>query len=99
MASERRCGEEVECRLRDTIGCFEDVHHDYYPKRDYRTQIEKQFRELPENKQRMCRQQHNDIHATNGNPEKPSLEEMRLAILEHNMAQRAVIETMLGDAA
>lgn len=96
--SERRCGPEVECRLRDTIGCFEDVHHEFYPRHDYRTQIEKAFRELPENKQRMCRQQHNDIHATGDIPEKPSIEEMRLAILEHNMARRAVIGT-LGDVA
>jgi len=97
--SERKCGPEVECRLRDTVGCFEDVHHEFYPKNRYRTHIEKQFRELPENKQRMCRQQHNDIHATREIPEKPSLEEMRLAIVSHNMAIRAVMEASLGDAA
>lgn len=71
------CDESVPCGLRETTGCFEDVHHKYFPRRSYRTPLEKEFRELPENKVVICRQLHNDEHATIEPPDKPPISEMR----------------------
>ena len=59
---------------------FSDEHHLFYERRMYRTAIEKAFRELPENKVQLCRNEHNTIHATQPIPEKPSVEDMRVAI-------------------
>lgn len=55
-------------------GCYADLHHQYWPKSEYRTDLEKRFRnafvEL------MCRSEHNEIHH-HRKPEKPSVYEMR----------------------
>jgi len=61
-------------------GCFSDTHHLFYPRRDYRRGVEKRFRELPENKEQICRWEHDERHATELPPEKPSREEMLRAI-------------------
>ena len=71
------CDPNTPCKLRDTIGCFEDIHHKAYPKSEYRTALEKKFRNHIMNKVLMCRQIHNDIHAQNLPPKKPTPEEMR----------------------
>lgn len=60
--------------------CFGDVHHEYYPSSQYRRPIEKEFRNLPENKEFICRAVHNEIHATQQAPDKPTLDFMREAI-------------------
>lgn len=83
------CDPERECRLRDTIGCFEDVHHRQYPRRDYRKPVERDYRNLDDNKELTCRDRHNEIHATESPPEKPTLREMRLAIM---MSRAAIIQ-------
>lgn len=64
-------------------GCYTDTHHLFYPRRDYRTRVEKEFRELPENKEQLCRAVHNERHAMEGPPQKPSREEMLGAIALH----------------
>ena len=74
------CDPQRECRLRDTIGCFEDVHHRVYPRRDYQTPLEKEYRNLDENKEITCRDRHNEKHANEPTPEKPSVDEMRRAV-------------------
>lgn len=59
---------------------FSDLHHTYYPRSEYRTKVEKEFRELPENKVQLCRNEHQEIHATEPDPVKPSREYMIAAI-------------------
>ena len=80
-----RCDPDRECRLRETIGCREDVHHEYYPRREVlgRGVVAAVFRELPENKTVKCRDAHNERHC--GGDEAPAIpdnEIMLLAILE-----------------
>ena len=60
--------------------CFADTDHYYYPKSDYKTPLEKEFRELPENKQQICREMHDLRHITETPPPKPDLNFMREAI-------------------
>lgn len=83
----RPCSKEnKDCPLFITKrGCYEDVHHDFWPRRDYTTETEKAFRELEENKTRLCRAEHQDVHATEDIPLKPSLEVMRYAIEESRL--------------
>ena len=74
------CDPERPCRVAEKLGraaCFEDVHHEAYPRREYRTRLEKAFRESPAVKVLICRALHNEIHATEQPPEKPSAGEMR----------------------
>jgi hypothetical protein len=70
------CNPEVECRFRETEGCFEDTDHFYFPARFYKTAIEKAFRQLEINKTRICRRLHEERHATELPPDKPAREEM-----------------------
>jgi hypothetical protein len=75
------CSQQATCRLAETKrGCYEDVHHHYFYRRDYDSGISKEFRELDENKTLMCRAEHQEIHATTPPPERPSPAEMRAAI-------------------
>ncbi len=61
-------------------GCYSDVHHEYFPRRNYRTKIEKQFRELPANKEQLCRLAHDILHLTERPPIKPDRDVMITAI-------------------
>lgn len=75
------CSDNLECPLRDTLtGCFEDVHHKAWPARLYRGGLAKRYRELEENKEITCRARHNEIHATEEPPERPSRQEMVKAV-------------------
>ena len=58
----------------------EDRHHLYWPRSAYRTAVEKRFRELAVNKIVICRLAHNEHHATTAPPEKPTREQMLVAI-------------------
>lgn len=70
-----------ECRYFESKhGCRTNVHHLYWPKNQYTTPVEKEFRELPENKERMCMSEHSDLHRLEAPPDKPDREEMLLAI-------------------
>lgn len=72
------CNPSPECKY---FGhCFEDVDHIYWPRRNYKTSIERSFRELDENKQVICRALHDERHATEQPPKKPSRDEMLQAI-------------------
>lgn len=69
------------CRFYNTEeGCRSNTHHAYYPRRAYRTVIEKAFRELPDNKEQLCMAEHLDKHATERPPQKPPREVMIQAI-------------------
>jgi hypothetical protein len=61
-------------------GCFSDSHHIYFPKNQYCDIMSSEFRELPENKQQLCRLEHEELHAEVIEPEKPDRETMRDAI-------------------
>lgn len=67
-------------------GCFADTHHDFYPRSDYRTPTEKRFRELPENKELLCRAEHDERHATEAPPQKPPREVMLGALAIYKAA-------------
>ena len=72
------CNPTEDCKYYPS--CYQDSHHVYFPRRDYKTKIEKQFRNLPENLVEMCRLEHDNLHATQTPPEKPSRDEMLVAI-------------------
>ena len=78
------CDPNAECKLRYTIGCFEDLHHEAYPKSAYRTKLEKKFRQHVMNKVVICRNLHNDGHAQNLPPKKPSPGEMKKLMEEYD---------------
>ena len=42
--------------------------------------VEREYRELPEHKVQLCRAEHDELHATQEPPEKPSRNEMLQAI-------------------
>lgn len=69
-----------DCKYVGTEQCLLTIHHEFYPRRDYRTKIEKQFRELVINKTMLPRCEHDNLHATQTPPEKPSRDEMLVAI-------------------
>lgn len=79
-------------------GCYQDTHHESWPARNYRSDVEQSFRELPENKIELCRQVHNDLHATEPIPIKPSVEVMRHAIAESRAAQAAELGSVALEA-
>lgn len=74
----RACAQAIEsCPYAETKpGCYSDTHHLYYPRANYRTQLEKQFRELAVNKEQLCRYEHDQVHAENEPPLKPTREQM-----------------------
>lgn len=69
---ERPCNPSQECKI--WPNCFMDTHHMYYPKSLYKTDAEKLFRNLAGNTMRICRALHDDLHANERPPEKPSRE-------------------------
>lgn len=75
-----RCPEPQDCRYRGTPECIVTTHHLWFSKRNYKTVIEKAFRELPENKESLPRCQHEALHRTTEAPEKPPLDNMIDAI-------------------
>lgn len=68
------CTPTDECKYSPL--CYEDTHHLYYHKKRYRSKIERQFRQLPENQVELCRAVHDERHATEQIPPKPSRDEM-----------------------
>lgn len=67
----------LECPLKKH---FSDSHHLYYPSSDYQTRVEKDYRELPHHKVQLCRNEHQEIHASQEPPTKPDRAEMVRAI-------------------
>jgi len=71
------CNAATPCKYREEDECFEDLHHEAFPKSAYRTALEKQFRNHVMNKVVMCRAVHDDIHAQQLLPRKGTREEMQ----------------------
>lgn len=67
MATSRRC----------------NVHHWWFPKKDYTLPTERRFRELPCQKVRLDITTHDLLHAHSEPPEKPTHAEMTTMILRH----------------
>jgi hypothetical protein len=63
-------------------GCFSDTDHHYWPENQYTTRLEKEFRNLPENKEQICRDLHDERHEFEHPPKKPSVEDMIRAIAQ-----------------
>lgn len=83
------CDPERECKYRDTDrGCYEDIDHYYFPRKNYRDSVSKAFRELVVNKTVTCRALHDERHATQSPPPKPSRNEM-LAVLQQQQGEVA----------
>lgn len=78
------CDPEIPCPLREGIGCFEDVHHRQFPAATYKAlgALAVTFRELPENKDRRCRNLHNIEHEVIDPPAVPDEAFMALAVME-----------------
>jgi len=77
----RPCTNQEECRLAKLPrGCFEDVHHEVFPRRNYTGKLEKEYRELDINKVLGCRALHDEFHATHEPPPKPPGNVMRAAV-------------------
>lgn len=55
-----------------------NTHHLYWPRKSYRSKLERQFRRLYT--VRICVEWHKHIHATTPAPKKPSAAAMRTAI-------------------
>jgi hypothetical protein len=77
-----RCEEQdSSCPLYySKLGCHLSVHHEYYPASNYRRSTENEFRNLPDNKQLICRALHDVLHREETPPPKPDLTFMREAI-------------------
>lgn len=81
MSFEACPGANEDCKYFDTErGCYQDEHHLYYPRKRYKSSVEKAFRQLPENREMLCRAEHDEIHATEPIPHKPSRVEMVQAL-------------------
>jgi len=61
-------------------GCFSDTHHIYGRPNNGKA---KQFANLPDSKEQLCRQEHEEKHASNGVLPLPSMEVMKQAIARH----------------
>lgn len=77
------CSPDIPCKYREEDECFEDIHHEAYPKSAYRTALEKKFRNHVMNKVLICRAIHDEEHAQGLPPRKPTAEEIR-RILDGN---------------
>lgn len=74
------CNPEIPCKYRElAIGCHMSRHHAFWPRNIYRKEIDREFRNLDENKVYICRQQHDDIHLEEP-PEKPCRDDMLRAL-------------------
>lgn len=67
------------CKYYGTEQCQMTVHHLYYPHKLYKTIVEKAFRELPINKIRLPRCEHDQIELE-GPPPKPNEEYMEAMV-------------------
>lgn len=55
-------------------------HHLFWRRKDYRTELERAFRELPQNSVYCCRGIHDQLELVNRTPDKPSKERMQEAV-------------------
>lgn len=77
-----KCPKENEaCKYFDSdLGCHSSIHHQWWPRRAYMSGNDKKFRELPEHKEKLCRAEHDELHAREKPPEKPPIEVILAAL-------------------
>ena len=80
---------QPDCKYAE-VGCFADTDHFYWPAKDYRTKVEQAYRELPPHKEQKCRRLHDERHATERPPTKPSHDEMVRAITSYAMREAQI---------
>jgi hypothetical protein len=68
------------------VACKLTLHHLFFPKSDYSTPLEKEFRSLPENITLVCRGLHDKLDEKP--PPKPSVTKMRQAVDLNNALKR-----------
>lgn len=87
--SRLRCPESNEqCKYYASEGgCYQNEHHLYWPRRDYTSSVERAFRQLPENKELICRAEHDELHATESPPPMPSRNEMLIVLANTAMKE------------
>lgn len=73
----RGCEPDEACKY--FPDCYADIHHLYFPAGSYRTALEKEFRQAPQNKILSCRRLHDEDHLKEP-PQKPSRDEMLLQL-------------------
>lgn len=66
---------QYHCNYRRTVG-----HHLYWPRNRYQTELESAFRNLPMNVVQICECAEKMIHQFTSPPDKPSLQEMIIAL-------------------
>ena len=64
------------------------VHHLFWPRRDYQSDLERRFRTLPWNKVEMPMVAHELLHRYAPPPSKPALEEMLDAVEAYELKER-----------
>ena len=75
------------CPIHGDDGCpSHNTHHLFWPRRNYKTTLEKTFRQLHTVK--MCIEAHKLLHRTTQPPHKPSVEAMRVAIAAKERERR-----------
>lgn len=65
-----------DCPFAQTALCGLTKHHDYWPKKEYSTKIEKRFRELKSHVRLLPNCEHREFHLNNRPPVKPPLKHM-----------------------
>lgn len=78
---EKCLNQNEQCGLRKRLQ-YSDTHHLYWPKNDYKGELEETFRELPMNKKQVCNCVHMAIHREQQPPKKPDPVTMLNAIRE-----------------
>lgn len=79
------CEPDPKCKFHRKDGCYQNLHHLFYPRRDYTTPLEKKFRIDPRNIVQLCRREHERLHHTQDIPEKPTIQEMQVFIRDKKM--------------
>ena len=59
-------------------------HHCFWPRKDYKSEVEKKFRNLPCNIVWIDEMAHRLLHICSEPPRKPSIHEMHQAVHNHN---------------
>lgn len=77
-----------DCKYAELGGCFSDTHHLFFPRRNYTSKVDREFRELPINKEQLCRAEHDERHATEPLPDKPTRDKMLGIIATYSASKR-----------
>lgn len=79
------CLKQGSCRecISRKLGVFMTKHHRFHPASSYRTKIEQQFRNHPDNIDNIPWCEHVEHHATTKPPQKPPVEHMRAFLLRN----------------